>query len=581
MTTSIRIDRDVAIELRGGTMTVADIYRPAGRGRHPVLLQRTPYNRAQLFHLGLLNPLRAAARGYVVVIEDVRGRYASDGNFTPFFQETIDGYDSVEWCASQLWSDGNVGMIGASYIGATQWLAAVTAPPHLRCIVPMQTSSDFYEGWVYRSGALQWGFLVSWIPMWLAAEALTRNITGPRFEQIKSDLTRRIDDLPTLWNTLPLRELPFMSELAPYFLEWLDHPERDSYWRNISIVEQHPSVTVPAFNMSGWYDMFRDGTIENFVGLTAHGSTIESRTGNRLLLGPWDHSAPTVSSVGSEDFGLASSQHPSPLSYDQEEEYFRFLDRWLKGIETELWDGAAVKLFVMGANTWRLETAWPLERSHLTPFFLHSSGTANSRCGEGSLSTTEPAGEPPDFFIYNPRNPVPTLGGQLCCYPEQLPWGVFDQTPVERRQDVLVYVTESLQRDIEITGPIVLELWASTNAVDTDFTAKLVDIEPSGRARNLTDGVVRCRYRHGTDKAVPVEPEKPMLLKLDLGATSNLFRSGHRIGLEIASSNFPRFDRNLNTGHPIGGDAELRVALQTVYHSADSPSCLLLPVVPQ
>ena len=328
---------------------------------------------------------------------------------------------------------------------------------------------------------------------------------------------------------------------------------------------------MPALNIAGWYDIFLAGSLRNFTGVQEKGATEAARTGNRLLLGPWTHTTPPLSKSGSVDFGLRAGQGFMPLSLDVDGEHLRFFDYWLKGIDDGIASEPPVRLFVMGEDVWRSENEWPLARAEETAFFLGSGGNANSSRGDGTLSTQGPAGERPDVFLYDPFHPVPTVGGQLCCYPSNLDPGAFDQRPVQARPDVLVYQTPPLEQDVEVTGPVRLHLWAATTAADTDFTAKLVDVYPDGYARNLTDGIIRARYRQGTDAARPITPGEVYEYTIDLWATSNLFRRGHRIALEVSSSNFPRFDRNLNTGHELGADAEMRPAIQTIFHDRGAP----------
>jgi putative CocE/NonD family hydrolase len=583
---ALRVDRALRVEMRDGTVTYADVYRPASRGRSPVILQRTPYGRSvATLALAQLDLLRAVDRGYAVVVQDCRGRHASQGEFRPFHQERSDGYDSVEWCARQPWSTGDVGMIGASYSGAVQWLAAVEAPPSLRCIVPVLTSSDHYEGWTYQSGALQWGFVVSWLYSMLASEALVNR----RFQTSGADDTRRrliglLDDLAGSWNTLPLRDLPLVGELAPYFLDWIAHPTRDAYWRAVSVQDRYDRVQVPALNVGGWYDIFRDGTLTNFVGLRSGGASVAARSGTRLIMGPWVHSSPTTQSAGVIDFGVRSSHGWTPLHYDLDGEYLAFFDRWLQGTPprgaTSGGEDSPIRLFTMGENRWRNEEAWPLGRAIEQRLYLHSTGAAGRTATNGQLNGNEPTSEAPDSFLYDPADPVPTLGGQLCCYAAQYAPGAFDQRPVEARDDVLVFTTEALERETEVTGPILVNLWAATSAPETDFTAKLVAVAPDGLALNLTDGIARARFVRGADAGRPIAVGEPMEYVVDLGATSYLFRAGYQIRLEISSSNFPRFDRNLNTGHSLGADAVMRSARQTVFHDAGRGSYLTLPVVP-
>jgi putative CocE/NonD family hydrolase len=580
---SMRVDRNVAVEMRDGTQTYVDVYRPAADGRYPVILQRTPYDKA-LITLALvqIDFLRAVEQGYAVVIQDVRGRYTSRGDFKPFYQEMNDGYDSVEWCASQPWSDGNVGMVGASYIGAVQWLAAVTAPPHLKAIVPVVTASDYYEGWTYQGGAFQWGFMVSWVPPYLATEAVVNERFGSHpTGKTRDQLVGMLDDMQSTFATLPLKDLPLMGELAPYYLEWLGHPSRDEFWKGVSIEDRHANVRVPALNVGGWYDIFLGGTLRNFTGVREKGATREARDGARLLIGPWIHSNPAAQVAGTVDMGVRSGVGGTALQFDQVGLYLRFFDRWLKGNEHALDEDAPVRLFVMGEGAWRDEQEWPLARTQFTSFYLHSGGRANSSSGDGLLSTQEPTSERADAYLYDPNNPVPTLGGQLCCYFFQFPAGAFDHRQLEQRPDVLVYSTPPLERDVEVTGPVTVNLWAVTDAPDTDFTAKLVDVFPDGTARNLTDGVVRARYRQGTDRPRPIRPNEPVQYTIDCWSTSNLFKAGHQIRLEISSSNFPRFDRNMNTGGELGADIDMRVAKQTILHDREHPSSVVLPIIPR
>jgi putative CocE/NonD family hydrolase len=401
------------------------------------------------------------------------------------------------------------------------------------------------------------------------------------FDEWRQRLIEAIDNLPETAKTLPLTDIPVNPVWTPYFAEWMAHPSRDEYWRERSIEERHDQVRVPALNIAGWYDIFLDGSLRNFTGVRAAGATEAAREGSRLLLGPWTHTTPPLSGSGDVDFGAMGGQSLMPLSFDVDGETLRFFDYWLRGIDDGLSAEPRVRLFVMGEDVWRSENEWPLARAVETELFLSSGGNANSIAGDGALVSEAPAGDRPDVFLYDPYHPVPTAGGQLCCYPATLEPGAFDQRLVEARSDVLVYTTPPLEEDTEVTGPVRLHLWAATTAPDTDFTGKLVDIYPDGYARNLTDGIVRARYRQGTDAPRPITPGEVYEYEIDLWATSNLFRRGHRIGLEVSSSNFPRFDRNLNTGHELGADAEMLPAVQTVFHDAEHPSRLVLPIVPR
>ncbi len=395
---------------------------------------------------------------------------------------------------------------------------------------------------------------------------------------MRADLVSAVDSMCGPFERLPLRGQPLLQEhrIADYYEDWLAHPEDDEYWQQWNIEARHRDIGVPALNIGGWYDIFLRGTLRNYLGMRQHGATEEART-QRLVIGPWMHGLLFPNINGELDFGVLSQG----IAIDLDGILLRWFDRWLKGVANALDGDAPVKLFVMGENRWRDEREWPLARARETRFHLRSGGRANGLGGDGRLAMEAPGEEPADVFLYDPRSPVPTRGGPLCCWQAAVAAGAYDQRPVEERADVLVYTTPPLEAPMEVTGPIVVKLWAATSALDTDFTAKLVDVEPSGYARNLTDGIIRARYRESTSRASFVEPGRAYEYTIDLCATSNVFKAGHRIRLEISSSNFPRFDRNPNTGRPFDADTELRPAVQTVLHDAAHPSHVLLPIVPR
>ncbi|MAF52145.1 MAG: CocE/NonD family hydrolase [SAR202 cluster bacterium] len=578
---SVKFEYNVAIMMRDGTTTYADVFRPDVAGKTPALLSRTPYDKsAPANRTGTLDAIRGAMSGYAVVVQDVRGRYSSDGVFYTFVNEIDDGYDSVEWVASQPWCDGNVGMYGVSYVGATQWLTAKSNAPSLKAIVPGVTASDYHEGWTWQGGAFELGFNLSWAMGGLTAANWT-NISR-RLHLHDDDLERLIvakDNLTDAYRHLPMAEMPhLMGELAPYYYDWLDHPEYDDYWKTVSIEESHSDITVPAFNFGGWHDIFLGGTIRNFTRMRELGATESARNGQRLLIGPWVHGGAPTNVSGAHNFGTRAAA----AEIDLQGQMLRFYDHWLKGEDNGVSDDKPVRIFVMGENVWRSEDEWPLSRANIVNFYLHSAGKANSLSGDGRLSQELPNGEEePDVYVYNPLNPVPTLGGGLCCDVGFMAAGVYDQRRVEGRDDVLVYSTPPLGRDVEVTGPISVTLFASSSAFDTDFTAKLVDVDPAGYARNLTDGIVRARYRFTRQPASLLQPGQVYEFTIDLWATSNLFKQGHSIRLEVSSSNFPRFDRNTNTGEAIGSDAEHVSALQHVFHTSEYPSHVKLPLIPR
>lgn len=547
----VAVEVGVRARMRDGVALAADVYRPKAQGRFPVLLQRTPYDRR-----GARTDARLlSSHGYIVVIQDTRGRYESGGEWYPFLNETNDGYDTVEWAAGLAGADGKVGMFGGSYVGATQMLAAVGKPPHLEAVFPYVTASEYYDGWTYQSGVLMQWFVQSWTSG-LARDTLNRKAESRPLDWAKGAPS----DYPVL--TAPQ---PFAPQLAPYYLHWLDHSTNDDYWKRWRISDHYPEMTVKALHAGGWHDIFLKGSIKNYEGLSGAAEDPEARAGQRLLVGPWAHAATSPEGkIGGVVFG-------QDAVLDMPQTILEWSDWALKGKKNDYAAKPPVKIFVMGENVWRYEKEFPLARQRLTRYYLHSTHGANGAGGDGLLSTSPPGEMRPDRFTYDPRNPVPTIGGRLCCANDVLPPGPFDQSPNAYRRDVLVYSTPPLERDVEVTGWIKLELFAASDARDPHFTATLVDAAPDGYARFLTDGIVRASLRDSleTPAAVPRD-ETTLRYEIDLWATSNLFRRGHRIQLYVSSSNFPRFSRM--SGAP---------SEQTVYHDAQHPSALVLPVIPR
>jgi putative CocE/NonD family hydrolase len=553
------------MKTRDGVTLHADIYRPAGDGPFPVLLTRTPYNKDGSAAFGQ----KAAARGFMVVAQDVRGRYTSGGEWYPFKHEIEDGYDTVEWAAALPHSNGKVGMFSGSYVGATQMLAAIAHPPHLAGICPVVTASNYHENWTYQGGAFEQWFNESWTSG-LAQDTLNRYIhenTNARVGATVLPLNR----YPVFNVPAPQDSSALTQEFAPYFLDWLAHPAYDDYWKQWSIEENFANIQVPSLTIAAWYDIFQGGSIRNYLGLRDHAGNEAARKGQHLLVAIGGHSG-WGRTVGAVDFG---PQAP----FDENEVTLEWYEYLFLGKQNEFANGKPVKIFVMGKNEWRYEDSWPLKRAKETRYLLGSSGKANSAAGDGTLSASGAASSGADMFTYDPANPVPTIGGPLCCDSEHLAPGPREQKEVEARQDVLVYSTPPFDEDTEVTGPVTLDLFAKSSAVDTDFTGKLVDFAPDGSTHNLTEGIVRARYRESTSSASLITPGQVYEYKIDLWSTSNVFLKGHRIRLEVSSSNFPRFDRNLNTGKDSSIDAEMVKATNVVLHDTDHPSALILPVV--
>lgn len=561
----VTVDFDVPMRMRDGTTLRANVYRPAAEGRHPVLLTRTPYGKDFPLASSVLDPVQAARRGYALVVQDTRGRWSSEGDWATLRHERADGADTVAWAAAQAWSDGRVGMYGASYFGFTQWAAAIERPPALRAIAPMITWSEPLDGLVFRGGALELG-LSYWRAQIGMNELARRHRDDPRAAGVA--IARLVGDMDRLaaggYASLPLREFGPLARhgLLEDLVDAFDGPERRERWEHARVAGSHDRIAVPSFIIGGWYDVFLGGTLQNYRETRRRGLLA------KLLVGPWSHSQQGVR-VGELAFGFASQAAFVDLRADLGSLQLRWFDRWVREAQNGVDAEPPVTVFVMGANVWRHEADWPLARAVETDYYLRR---------EGGLSTERPGEEGSDCYEYDPRRPVPTLGGATLMAPEYAS-GPADQRPIEARDDVLSYTTSPLDRDVEVTGPVRVHLFAASSAPDTDFVARLVDVHPDGYAQNLTDGIVRARYRGGGG-AAPLEAGRPYELLIDLWATSNLFRAGHRIRVDVTSSSFPRWDRNPNTGHPFGADAELATARQTVFHDAGHPSRIVLPIVP-
>ena len=549
----------VNMKTRDGVMLATDIYRPKAEGKFPVLMIRTPYNRRDS-----ATGIFLASHGYISIHQDTRGRFDSGGEFYPFKYEMNDGYDAVEWAAALPYSDGRVGMHGGSYVGATQMLAASSAPPHLVGIFPYVTAMEYYEGWTYQGGAwMQW-FSESWTSG-LAVDTLTKKTSG----LIRSKLWANA--LPV--ESYKLLDLPTAQEVAPYLKDWIEHETNDEYWKAIKVSDHYGKMNVKALHSGGWHDIFSGGSIRNFIEMQKQAPTEEARRGQRLLMGPWAHANTTPEGkIGDVTFG-------KDAVLDMNDTVVKWYDYVMKGKQNEFSTDAPVKIFVMGDNVWRDEKEFPLARTSYTKYYLHSSKGANSLGGDGVISPLIPKTEKPDSYEYDPSNPVPTIGGRLCC--GGLPPGPTDQKANEARSDVLVFSTPALTQDTEVTGFITAELYASTSAADTDFTAMIVDVDEKGYARYLGDGIIRARYRNSTKVAEPIEPNKVYKYTIDLWATSNVFKAGHKIRVYLSSSNFPRFNRNLNTGEKTMGGLRMVTAKQTIYHDAQYPSSIILPIIPK
>ena len=547
---------DVKIPMRDGVLLSADIYLPPDGGPFPALLQRTPYDNQSARDLQEFVP-RFVRSGYAVVMQDCRGRHDSDGQWRPYLDETNDGYDTQRWIAAQPWCDGNIGTFGSSYPGFTQTMPAPLRSPHVKALVPRATQQDNY-GIAYVDGAFQMVPFTTWFIM-MAGRTM------------QSESLALIDEFEVYWR------LPLVSALddicdAPVYRDFIRHHTLDEYWRGYGVRDRYHEIDAPAFFMTGWYDSLVHESFKMLQGWRGGARTAVARETSRLLVGPWTHgSIGSAQPQGELDFGPEAGT-------DIVAEHLRWYDRHLKSIDNGFDETPPIRLFVMGHNVWRDEEEWPLARTVFTRYYLHSGGRANSLQGDVTLSRSAPGKEPPDRYNYDPDDPVPTLGGPVMRADLA---GPRDRRFVERRDDMLVYTSEVLSQDLEVMGPVAVTLYAASTAPDTDFTATLVDVHRNETAVIICEGIRRARFRESLDRPTLIEPGRVYEYVIDLWDTSNVFKAGHRIRVEVSSSNFPRFDRNLNTGHQPGLDSEMRVAEQTIHHDSVNRSHITLPIIPQ
>jgi putative CocE/NonD family hydrolase len=549
--------------MRDGAVLRADVYRPDEPGEYPVLLLRTPYGRTPgESESGYHHPSWFADHGYIAVTQDVRGRWGSDGEFVPFLNEAEDGYDTVEWAARLPGADGSVGMYGYSYPGLVQLLAATLRPPSLKAIAPGFTSSQAYDGWIYSHGAVFLGWAMTWALL-LAHDTARRARDDELARSVRTAMLRVTEEY---W-TLPLDDLPVLRDdaLPGYWRDWLEHNTYDDYWRRWSIDEDYGRITVPALHFTGWYDGFLRGTVDNYVGMTAVGNAEQ-----RLMIWPWTHE-PWAPVWGAEDSGLGFTS--------ADDVHLAWFDRLLKGAAPAGAE-APVRVYMLH-DGWRDFAAWPPPGGSAQELFLHSGGSANTRFGDGHLSAEPPGEERADVYTYDPDLPTWSAGGHSCCDEAATPMGPACQEAAEVTKSVLVYTSDVLDADLHLAGAAAVVLHAATTVPDTDWVARLCLVAPDGCSRNLQETLVRARYRNGFTDPEPLAPGEVVEYRLDLGPVGVRVPSGYRLRLDIASSDFPQWDRNLNSGGPVGreGASAARVAVQTVFHDAARPSRLLLPVV--
>ena len=585
---------NVMVLMRDGVRLATDIYLPALNGqvvagKFPAILERTPYDKATLRNV--VNGNYFASRGYVCAVQDVRGRFVSEGEWYAFAKEAPDGFDTVEWLAAQSWSDGQVGTMGSSYSGSDQSALATLNPPHLNTMIVGVGASNYYHCSMRQNGAMELRFMI------YAFRMATTSKEALADDTIKAALMKDFENVGQWLTRTPLKAGASSLRLVPSYEQWvldiLTHGEYDDYWRQRGYAiseyyEEHADV--PTLYLGGWYDSYARATCANFTALSKM-----KKSRQVLLMGPWTHGGWEVAAAGDLFMGTHSAINYNDLRR-------AWFDHFLKGLPNQVARWEPVKIFVMGSGdgkpyylgglnhggAWRDEQDYPLPGTQFTPYYFHA---------DGALTIEKPQQAEPSRYTFDPRDPVPTIGGGISAAMPIMDAGGYDQRgrldfygchdtlPLNARSDVLTFQTEPLQADMEVTGPIQVKLYAASSALDTDFTAKLIDVYPpsgnypDGYAANLTDSILRARYRNSWEKPELLEPGKIYALTFELYPTSNIFKAGHRIRIDISSSNFPRFDVNPNTGGALGMERRFELAHQAIYHTPDYPSQVILPII--
>ena len=587
----VQVEKSVQVEMRDGTNLSMDLYMPMGATHKvPTVLQRTPYNKNRTSSRFEIQ-MSLVRRGYAVAIVDMRGRFESEGRYKPAVGERNDAYDTVSWITDQSWSNDKVGTFGCSYTGDTQFILAATRHPHHTAAVPMASATGYLgygRPWqAFDGGTFELAQTAGWFsgsgsevvygpPAWVDRQEWFQSDAAKLFSQTQN---REQIEYFSFVSTLPIIDILKKSGAPPTDYENFvsNNPDSESF-RNRDWVNASDKFDTPMLFMDSWYDYGVAESLDMWNLAQKNSVSSKSRDNQFLVIAPTTHCR--YSTADGSEHWVAGERDMGIAGLDYVDLQNRWYDHWLMGVDNGVTDMPKLQYFLMGKNEWRSSDVWPLESTEYKKFYLHSDGRANSRQGDGSISASAPAGEQPqDQFVYDPATPVPSIGGQACCTGLETGAGGFDQSQTEMRNDVLVYTSDVLDEGLNVTGPLKVVLYVSSSAKDTDFMAKLVDVYPDGRAFNVQEGALRMRYREGFSKDLRMKEGEVYEAEIDLHATANYFGPGHRVRLEVSSSSFPRFDRNLGTGGNNYDESEWVIAENTLHHSKEYPSHLLLPIV--
>ena len=568
------IERNMDVPMRDGTILRADVWRPDADGRFPVLIERTPYDKGGSSESNLGAGEFYASHGYVVVIQDVRGRFASDGEFYPFRDdadgEHQDGFDTVEWTAEQPWSNGKIGTIGGSYSGATQYRMLSTQPPHLEAQFVRQSSTDYYDEWVYRGGAFEHGFNTMWTLKHTSTNARKLAPVGSE-DEINIRVEIASGDYAKWLENTPISPLSPIADLHDWFGDWMNHPNHDDFWEELSNARFHDKTNVPVHHFGSWFDCFLNGTIRSYEGMRSNAATPEARAGQRMTIGPWVHNPgpADMREAGAVDFG-----EQAKLGWFETRK--RWFDHWLKGVDNGVDSDKPVKLFAMGINKWREFDEWPPAAAKDTPFYLSAGASSSAKSlNDGILSAYKPDlfGEVFDEYDSDPKTPIRSFGGGHLGDNN----GPRDQRGYE--DNVLTYTTEVLDEPIDVTGRVKAVLHASSSAIDTDWVVRITDVHPDGTSMLVCDGILRARFNDSFEKPTALVPYQPTEFVVDLWATSHVFQKGHRLRVAVASSSFPRWDINWQTGKNNALESSGIIAHNRIFRDEIRSSHVILPLL--